>query len=102
METNNTTKTEATKTSEIAPPTVQTGHLPEHEEITEEPAVSRQPYIEMAQDENGDWSWCLWSVNGRPMAVSVMPFKRRNDCQKNLTTALELFRLPNLRTVAAI
>lgn len=98
METNKSVRTEM-EVHHSEPPTVQTV---QPEEVTQEPPVSRQPYIELAQDENGDWSWCLWSVNGRPIAVSVMPFKRRNDCQKNLTTALELFRSSTLRTVATI
>jgi uncharacterized protein YegP (UPF0339 family) len=97
MELNNKPKTE----EEAFPSETQTVQTV-HEEVSEEPPISRQPYIELAQDENGDWSWCLWSVNGRPIAVSVMPFKRRHDCQKNLTTALELFRKPNIQIVATI
>ena len=100
METNNTTKTTTESATSSEPETVQTDQL--IEDAVEEPEPSRTPYIELAQDETGNWSWCLWSTNGRPMAVSVMPFRRRHDCQKNLNTALELFRAKNLRTVAAI
>lgn len=67
-----------------------------------EEKVTRQPYIEIDKDERGEWHWCLFSGNGRPMAANVTPFKRRNDCQKAIETMLEITRQPKLKITASI
>jgi uncharacterized protein YegP (UPF0339 family) len=86
------------------PPTVQNVQTPQEVSpaADDDNAPKRAAYIEMAQDEAGDWHWCLWSANGRAIAANVQPFKRRNDCQKNVETALELFRDQRLRIVATV
>lgn len=72
------------------------------EEEEEEELPTRTPYIELAMDEEGEWHWCLWATNGRPMAVSLNPFKRRNDAHKNVNSVIELFRSPKLKIVATV
>lgn len=94
----NEPKTETPKVD--VPPTVQTVRPPLEESTVDAP--SRAPYIEMAQDDNWQWHWCLWSANGRAMAASITPFPRRNDCQKNVNTVLELMRNPHLTIVATL
>ena len=87
---------------ESTPPTVQNVQEVNQEHEEQEPEPTRSPYIEMAKDENNEWSWCLWAANGRPMAVSATSFKKRHDCNKNVLTTIELFRLPALKIVAAL
>lgn len=102
MDPKNTTKTE----NEL-PETVPTVPGEPETELAEEkadegPPPSREPHIEMAEDDTGEWRWCLFASNGRPMAASIIGFKRRNDCQKNAENAIDLFKTPKLRILAHV
>lgn len=50
--------------------------------------INRQPYYEVAQDENEKWHWVLWASNGRALATNAVAYNRRND----LTEALNAVR----------
>lgn len=60
--------------SDSSSDTVQTGH----------PAPLRKPFFEVAQDDQGQWHWCLWSSNGRQLAVNANSFPRRSDCTNSI------------------
>ncbi len=38
-----------------------------------------EPWYEVAQDQQENWHWCLWSVNGRPIARSGVAYQRKKD-----------------------
>lgn len=70
------------------PPTVQTVQKPKSD-----------PWFEIAQDAEGRWHWCLWSPNGRPLAISATLYERDKDCvtaakslAKHVVAAKEVFR----------
>lgn len=66
------TKVEFQTNSKTPPETVQTGQ--------------RQPWFEMAQDEEGLWQWCLWSGNGRQMANSAIGYNQSSECKDAIKT----------------
>lgn len=86
----------------LASPTVPNVQTPTEEVDVEDKAPSRAAHIEMAQDDSGEWHWCLWSANGRALCASMQTFPRRHDCQKNVETTLGLMRDKRLKIVATV
>lgn len=56
----------------------------------EEKGVKRMPYVELQKDEAGQWHWCLFSGNGRPMCMNPTGFPRRNDAQMSWNNAKKI------------
>lgn len=59
--------------------TPQTGQTVQEEPEPAETKQERNPFWEVANDEKGEWSWVLWSANGREMARSSITYPRRKD-----------------------
>ena len=49
----------------------------------------KDAWIEIAQDSEGRFHWCLWAPNGRPIALSAVIYEREKDC---VTAAQQLAR----------
>lgn len=49
------------------------------------------PWVEVAQDEEGKWHWCLWSSNGRQLATNIVPYERQKDAVQAYKNAAEAF-----------
>jgi len=67
-------------------PTPQTGHT------GQKAKQNRVPWFEMAQDAEKQWHWCLWSTNGRAIALNPQGFLRRNDCAANIQAVREAMK----------
>lgn len=75
------------------PETVQTGQ-------EEEPVGNnREPYIELAQDDEGKWNWCLWSGNGRIIAMNGDNYNDKKGAQAAIRVLKDLLSKP-LKMVA--
>ena len=42
--------------------------------------MDRLPWIEIAEDGEGRFHWCLWAANGRPVCMSAVIYEREKDC----------------------
>lgn len=50
--------------------------------------IERLPWFELSEDpDDGEWYWCLWSTNGKQMAISPIGYNQQNDCRM----AVEVF-----------
>lgn len=50
--------------------------------------IERLPWFEISEDpDDGEWYWCLWATNGRPLAQSPIGYNQQNDCRM----AIEVF-----------
>jgi uncharacterized protein YegP (UPF0339 family) len=45
-----------------------------------------EPYVEIAQDEDGKWHWQLWSGNGRAIARNSLPYESKKHVLQALAT----------------
>lgn len=52
----------------------------------------RDPFVELAQDEKGLWHWCLWTKNGRAIAMNTSGFERQNDAWKSFLALQDVVR----------
>jgi hypothetical protein len=66
------------------------------------------PYVELAQDEDRQWHWCLWGANGRPLAMNAATYDRRNDAMQGAMAATKAMQqnpeirreLPTVRKIS--
>ena len=79
-----TTTTDSPETTKNEQKTVQTGQT-----AHDGPDI-RRPYFEVVQNARGEWEWMLWSGNGRQMAMSVLTYKRRNDCTNAIENMMQI------------
>lgn len=54
----------------------------------------RTAYFEVAMDKQGQWHWCLWTANGRAMALNADGYNERNDCTRAIETLQEIMKQP--------
>lgn len=52
-----------------------------------------EPWFEIAKTEEG-YEWCLWTGNGRPLAVSAMHYGTVNDCKQAIRTLITRLKNP--------
>ena len=52
----------------------------------EEKPKERDPFFEIAEDDDGLFAWCLWSGNGRMLAQSAIGYKQVIDCRQAINT----------------
>lgn len=53
---------------------------------TDDGLMKRKPWFEIVADQ-GKWHWCLWSGNGRQMAINCTPYRNVSECKN----AIEAF-----------
>lgn len=68
-----------TKKTEQTPPTAKTeeGESATQKTVQIVQEQKRPPWIEVAQDADGGWHWCLWSGNGRMMAQNAEVYQTK-------------------------
>jgi len=52
---------------------------------------AKQPYVEIATDEEGQWHWLLWAGNGQPVALCAFSYATRHECLHSVRLAYEQF-----------
>lgn len=68
--------------------------VPEKVSTSSKQRKEREPFVELAQDAECKWHWCLWTANGKSVAMNVDGFERQNDAWRSFLAAQELMGRP--------
>jgi uncharacterized protein YegP (UPF0339 family) len=85
-QTQETTETLATM-QETQTPQMSPGES-KNETATGQTGQRRNPYFEIARDQEGKYHWTLWSANGRAMATNALDtgYNTLSDCKAAIST----------------
>lgn len=89
-------------TENSTPQTGQTGQpLQPGEQAMVNDEQVRECWFEIAQESpTGLWRWCLWSGNGRIMAVGLVGYSSLNECRAGVKRMVEAVRAAKIVAVA--